>query len=347
MVVRPRGGPVGVPRADRTLVVGVLNVTPDSFTDGGRWLDVGAAVAHGEAMAADGADLVDVGGESTRPGGARVSGEEELRRVVPVVTALVGAGVAVSVDTMRASVARAAVDAGAVLVNDVSGGLADPRMYSLVADVGVAYVAMHTRARRAADELVRPTEPTTEGPTAPEAPSGGAAGGALGSDRGERTRPGGEARGGDQRGDGPWHAEPEDAWYDDVVAEVRGELAARVAAMRTAGIADEQVVLDPGLGFAKTGAHGWALLAGLDALLADGFPVLVGASRKRFLGALLARADGTAAPPSDRDAATAAVSALAAAAGVWAVRVHEVRSSVDAVRVAQAWRAARDDGKTR
>ena len=279
---------MGVPRADRTLVMGVLNVTPDSFSDGGRWGCVDAAVAHGTAMVAAGADLVDVGGESTRPGAGRVSEAEEVRRVLPVVTALASAGAAVSVDTMRSAVAAAAVDAGAVLVNDVSGGLADPRMHPLVADLGVAYVAMHWRG----------------------------------------------------------HADRMDTLdrYGDIVADVRAELAARVAAMRAAGIADQQVVLDPGLGFAKTGTSCWPLLARLDELLADGFPVLVGASRKRFLGTLVDRCDG---PPSDRDAATVAVSALAAAAGAWAVRVHEVRSSVDAVRVAQAWQAARDDGKKR
>ncbi len=309
---------MGVPCVDRTLVMGVLNVTPDSFSDGGRWSDVDAAVAHGMAMVADGADLVDVGGESTRPGAGRVDEDDELRRVLPVVTALAGAGVAVSVDTMRSAVAAAAVGAGAVLVNDVSGGLADPRMHPLVADLGVAYVAMHTRLRRVADELVHWTEPGGLEPT----------GGAEHSEH--------------RRG----FADRTDALdrYADVVTEVRAELAARVDAMRAAGIADQQVVLDPGLGFAKTPQHAWPLLAGLDQLMADGFPVLVGASRKRFLGTLLARSDG---PPSDRDAATAAVSALAAAAGVWAVRVHEVRSSVDAVRVARAWQAARDDRKMR
>lgn len=340
VAVRPRGGPVGVPRADRALVMGVLNVTPDSFSDGGRWLDADAAVAHGMAMVADGADMVDVGGESTRPGAARTSGEEELRRVLPVVAALAGAGVAVSVDTMRSTVAEAAVRAGAVLVNDVSGGLADPRMLPLVAEAGVAYVATHTRPRRVASELVRSTEPSE------------------GVDRREHTRPrraaGGRPAGatesGDERSEGCWrHADPADGQdrYDDVVADVRAELAARVAEMRAVGIADEQVVLDPGLGFVKAGAQNWALLGRLDELLADGFPVLVGASRKRFLGTLLARPDGTSVPPPDRDAATAAVSALAAAAGAWAVRVHEVRPSVDAVRVAQAWQAARDDGKMR
>ncbi|MCL2455484.1 MAG: dihydropteroate synthase [Micrococcales bacterium] len=266
--------------------MGVLNVTPDSFSDGGRWAAAEQAVAHGLAMMADGADLVDVGGESTRPGADRVPVDEELRRVLPVIVALVGAGVPVSVDTMRAEVAAAALDAGAVLVNDVSGGLADPAMYPLVARTGAAYVASHWRAH--ADQM----------------------------DDHDR--------------------------YGDVVDDVRAELAERVAALRAAGVRDDQVVLDPGLGFAKAGASNWPLLARLDELVADGFPVLVGASRKRFLGALLAGVDGVAAPASARDDATAAVSALAGAAGAWAVRVHEVRPSADAVRVAAAWRAARD-----
>jgi len=311
--VRPLGRPVGLPRADRALVVGVLNVTPDSFSDGGRWLEPAVAVARGTALVADGADLVDVGGESTRPGARRVPADVELARVVPVVEALVRAGVVVSVDTMRAAVAQAALDAGAVLVNDVSGGLADPQMYPLVARTGTAYVAVHTRSGGEKSELAWSSDPAG----------------------GEEHRRGGADRTGvaDRCG--------------DVVAQVRAGLAARVAAMRAAGIRDEQVVLDPGLGFGTTRVQDWALAARVGELVADGFPVLVGASRKRFLGALLAGADGTWAPPSARDDATAAVSALAAAAGAWAVRVHDVRPSADAVRVAQAWRAARNDGEKR
>jgi dihydropteroate synthase len=271
--------------------MGVVNVTPDSFSDGGRWLDPVEAVAHGLLLAEQGADLVDVGGESTRPGAARVPVQVELGRVVPVVEGLAGQGVRVSVDTTRAEVAAAALDAGAVLVNDVSGGLADPAMYPLVARTGAAYVAMHWRA---------PSEVM---------------------DTADR--------------------------YGDVVAEVRQELADRVAALRAAGVGDDQVVLDPGLGFAKAGASNWPLLGRLDELVEDGFPVMVGASRKRFLGALLAGPDGAPVAPADRDDATAAISALAAAAGAWAVRVHEVRASIDAVRVASAWRAARRDGDSR
>ncbi len=280
-------GPVGLRHLGdgwRALVMGVVNVTPDSFSDGGRWFTPAAAVAHGLELLAQGADLLDVGGESTRPGARRVPVEEELRRVVPVVEQLVAGGAAVSVDTTRALVARRALDAGALLVNDVSGGLADDGMYAVVADAGVAYVAMHWRG----------------------------------------------------------HADVMDAndAYDDVVDDVRRELADRVAAMRAAGIGDEQVVLDPGLGFAKAGASNWPLLARLPEIVADGFPVLVGASRKRFLGHLLAGPDAEPAPPLARDDATHAVTALVAGAGAWAVRVHDVRGSAHAVRVGAAWRRA-------
>src|SRR4051794_355141 len=265
--------------------MGVVNVTPDSFSDGGRWFTPGAAVAHGLALLGEGADLLDVGGESTRPGSRRVAVDDELARVLPVVEELVARGAAVSVDTTRAVVARQAVARGAAIINDVSGGLADDDMARAVAETGAVYVAMHWRGH--ADVM-------------------------------------------DARDD-----------YDDVVADVRRELAERVDALRAAGVRDEQVVLDPGLGFAKPGASNWPLLARLPELVADGFPVLVGASRKRFLGHLLAGPDGTPAPPLARDGATAAVSALAAAAGAWCVRVHEVAGSADAVRVAAAWQGAR------
>lgn len=288
------GGPAGTQRLSalppalraprRTLVMGVVNVTPDSFSDGGRWYGPDAAVARGLQLLEQGADLLDVGGESTRPGAARVPVEEELERVLPVVERLVAHGAVVSVDTTRAAVAARAVARGAVLVNDVSGGMADPGMAEVVASTGTAYVAMHWRG----------------------------------------------------------HADVMDAHdvYDDVVADVRRELAERVAALRAAGVRDEQVVLDPGLGFAKTGESNWPLLARLPELVADGYPVLVGASRKRFLGHLLAGPDGTPVPPHERDDATAAVTALAAAAGAWAVRVHEVAASVAAVRVAARWQDA-------
>jgi dihydropteroate synthase len=282
VIRRPEGLPAPLAALDRCLVMGVLNVTPDSFSDGGRWDDTARAVEHGLALAAEGADLVDVGGESTRPGAERIDTGTELARVLPVVRGLVDAGVAVSIDTMRAEVARAAVDQGAVLVNDVSGGLADPAMLSTVAGLGAPYVAMHWRGH--SDRMV------------------------------ELTR------------------------YDDVVHDVVTELRARVAAAESAGIEPTRIVVDPGLGFAKEHEHNWALLARLDALLSLGCPVLVGASRKRFLGALLADADGPR-PVEHRDDATAAVSALAAAAGAWCVRVHDVSASLDAVRVARAWSA--------
>ena len=269
-----------IARPGRCVVMGILNVTPDSFSDGGRHNTVEAAVAHGLHMAATGADYVDVGGESTRPGAHRVDPGEELRRVLPVVAELAGLGIAVSIDTTRASVAAAALAAGAVLVNDVSGGLADPAMAPAVADAGVPWVLMHRR--------------------------------------------------GDSR---DMYAQ---ATYDDVVADVRRELCARVDAALAAGVAAERIVVDPGLGFAKQPEHDLALLAGLDRITELGFPVLVGASRKRFLGALLAAPDGQPRPPSQRDSATLATSVLAARAGAWGVRVHDVAGSADAVRVVAA-----------
>ena len=267
----------------RCQVMGVINVTPDSFSDGGAFDDADSAVKHGLALLAAGADLLDVGGESTRPGAHRVSAEEEQRRVLPVVRALADAGAVVSIDTMRRSTAESALAAGAGIVNDVSGGLADPDLPRLVADAKVPYVVMHWRG----------------------------------------------------------HSESmqQEAHYDDVVADVCAELAARVEAVTDVGVAPDQIILDPGLGFAKNAAHNWALLAGLDALLALGRPVLVGASRKSFLGSLLAHPEPR--PVVERDDATAAVTALVAAAGAWAVRVHDVRASADAVRVAAAVVAAR------
>ncbi len=286
-MLHPAPLPAHLTVLDRTLVMGVVNVTPDSFSDGGRWFEPDAAVAHGLRLLAEGADVLDVGGESTRPGSQRVAVDEERRRVLPVVRELVAAGAVVSVDTTRAAVARDAVAAGAHLVNDVSGGLADPAMADVVAQTGVAYVAMHWRG----------------------------------------------------------HADVMDSLthYDDVVADVRDELAGRLAALEAAGIRREQVVLDPGLGFAKAGRDNWPLLAHLDALQELGRPVLVGSSRKRFLGHLLAGPDGEPAAPTARDRATAAISALSALGGAWCVRVHDVAGSADAVRVAAAWSAARGD----
>lgn len=261
--------------------MGILNVTPDSFSDGGRFLDRDAAVAHGVALHRDGADLVDVGGESTRPGAERVDGAVEAARVVPVIEDLVAEGVPISVDTMRSEVAEAAVTAGARLVNDVSGGLADPRMARVVAGAGVPWVLMHWRAHS----------------TVMDAAAG----------------------------------------YEDVVAEVRHELVSQLDAAVLAGVDPAALVVDPGLGFAKNAAHNWALLRTLRALTDLGFPVLVGASRKRFLGSLLADAHGTPRPPEGREVATAAISALAAVNGAWGVRVHDVAATMDAVAVATAW----------
>ncbi|GAA2110011.1 dihydropteroate synthase [Kitasatospora saccharophila] len=279
----------GLPVLERCAVMGVVNVTPDSFSDGGMWLDPAKAVAHGLDLVARGADLVDVGGESTRPGAVRVTEAEELRRVVPVVTELARAGAVVSVDTMRAAVAAAAVAAGARVVNDVSGGLADPDMARVVAETGAPFVVMHWRGQSADMDAL--------------------------------------------------------AVYDDVVADVVRELTARVEELLAAGVKEEQLILDPGLGFAKTGAHNWALLGRLDALTALGRPVLVAASRKRFLGTLLANPEtGELRPARQRDDATAAVSVLSAKAGAWAVRVHDVSGTADAVRVVAAWEQAAQRG---
>jgi dihydropteroate synthase len=272
-----------LPDPGRCVVIGIINVTPDSFSDGGRYLDRDDAVAHGLALRAQGADLVDVGGESTRPGARRVDAATEIARVVPVLRALAASGVPCSVDTTRAAVAEAALEAGAVIVNDVSGGLADPAMASTMAGCRVPWILMHWRGySEKMDEL---------------------------------------------------------ASYQDVVAEVRAELVARVDAAVLAGVDPAALLLDPGLGFAKKAAHNWALLRRLETLTELGFPVLVGASRKRFLGALLSDRDGVPRRCDGRDTATAVVSALAAVAGAWGVRVHDAAASRDAVAVAAAWRA--------
>jgi dihydropteroate synthase len=313
-------GLAGSPALDRCLVMGVVNVTPDSFSDGGRWFGAAAAIEHGLELVAQGADIVDVGGESTRPGAQRVPADEELRRVKPVITELVRAGVVVSVDTMRAQVAEWAVGAGVSLVNDVSGGLADPYMPRLVAKADVPYVVMHWR--------------------------------------------------------GHSHDMYSRALYTDVVREVHEELARRIDAVVREGVDPSMIVIDPGLGFSKNpaasgpDAHNWQLLAGLRELAAIGgrdFPVIVGASRKRYLSRLgyppegrppvppdvrAAGPDGAIRPAraddesperrsySDNDDATAAITALVAAAGAWCVRVHQVPANADAVRVAAAYRAA-------
>ncbi len=271
---------VVLPRPGRCAVLGILNVTPDSFSDGGLFVTPDDAVAHGVALRAAGADLVDVGGESTRPGAGRVDPTDERARVLPVVRDLVAAGVPVSIDTTRAAVAEAAVEAGATVVNDVSGGLADPAMARVVAQARVPWILMHWRGH---------------------------------SDRMADL-----------------------ATYEDVLGEVRSELVARVDAAVLAGVDPDRIVVDPGIGFAKTAAHNWALLRRLDVLVGLGFPVLVGASRKRFLGELLADATGTPRPTAGRETATAVLTALAAVAGAWGVRVHDVGASMDAVAVATA-----------
>lgn len=270
--------------AKRTLVMGIVNVTEDSFSDGGKWIDIDRAIAHGRELVAQGADMIDVGGESTRPGATRVEPEVEKQRVAPVVQALAEEGIVVSVDTMRASVAEAAVEAGALLLNDVSGGLADDNMYSVMADSKVPVCLMHWRTVRFGD----------------------AAGSA------------------DHNG--------------DVVKDVHDTLARLTDNAIKAGVAPELITLDPGLGFAKTPQDNWALLKALPEFIAGHYPILVGASRKRFLAAI--REDrGMEHGPHLADPATAAVTALSAQLGAWAVRVHDVPVSRDAVDVAAAWAA--------
>lgn len=266
----------------RVQVMGVVNVTDDSFSDGGLFLDRDRAVEHGLALAADGAAIVDVGGESTRPGATRIEPRVETARVLPVIKELAGQGVTVSIDTMHAEVAAAALENGAQIVNDVSGGRADPNMAPLIADAKVPWVLMHWRSVAAAKP----------------------------------------------------HAIPA---YGDVVAEVRDELLASVDAAVSSGVDEAKLIIDPGLGFAKTAEHNWALLRALPEFVATGIPVLIGASRKRFLGTLLAGPDGEPRPPDGRETATAVISALAGLYGAWGVRVHDVRASVDALKVLEAW----------
>lgn len=269
---------------DRTLVMGIVNVTEDSFSDGGRYLAHDAAVAHANELVAAGADMIDVGGESTRPGATRVEGDVEAARVAPVIAQLASAGVRTSVDTMRASVAAAAVEAGVDLINDVSGGLADPDMYRVMAEADVPVCLMHWRT-------------VLFGDAAGSADHGG-----------------------------------------DVVRDVHETLQRLVDNAVAAGVRPENIVLDPGLGFAKTPQDNWALLKALPEFIAGEFPILVGASRKRFLAAV--RADrGVESGPHLADPATAAVTALSAHLGAWGVRVHDVAVSRDAVDVARAWHA--------
>ena len=273
---RPKATFDGLPR-ERAVVMGILNVTPDSFSDGGAHATADSAIAAGLRLFYAGADIIDVGGESTRPGSDEVPEDEEQRRILPVVAALVKAGALVSVDTRRASTAEKALEAGATIINDVSGKLVTDEMVRVVAERGAYYVLMHNR--------------------------------------------------GDSKTMGSL------ATYSNVVEDVLAETLAVRDRLRAGGVADEKLILDPGLGFAKDGDQNWELLRGLGRFTSQGHRVLVGASRKRFLGELLT-SGGQAAPPQQRDAATAAISALAAAAGAWGVRVHDVAGNLDAVKVA-------------
>ncbi|MFK4834265.1 dihydropteroate synthase [Microbacterium sp. ZW T2_14] len=273
-----------------TLIMGVVNVTPDSFSDGGRHADAEAAVAHGLALRAQGADILDIGGESTRPGAERVDPRVEQQRVLPVVEALADAGVVVSIDTMNASTALAAVTAGARIVNDVSGGMADPDMLPAVASTDADVVLQHWRGH-SADMYAR-------------------------------------------------------AVYDDVVSEVVRELRARVEAAAVAGIAPDRVIVDPGIGFGKLGEQNWQTLRGLERFVAMGPRVLIGTSRKRFLADALVADRGDLAGAAEatearRDLATAVTSVLAAQAGVWGVRVHDVAATRDALVIAERWTGVR------
>ena len=269
-------------RSDRVAVMGVLNVTPDSFSDGGRYVTLDDAVAHAVQMRDDGADLIDVGGESTRPGAERVAPSVETARVLPVIKALAAEGIVTSVDTYRAEVAAAALEIGAQVINDVSGGLGDPDMARVAREAGCPWVRMHWRGH---SKIMR-----------------------------------------------------ELAVYSDVVGDVRRELLARVDAAVGAGVDPDQLVIDPGLGFAKTPEHDWPLLRHLPTFVELGLPVLIGASRKSFLGRLLAAPDGTPRPVGEREDATTAITTYAALCGVWGVRVHDVRPNVDAARVVAALR---------
>jgi dihydropteroate synthase len=280
-VIRPvrTAKTVGDLPTNRAVVMGILNVTPDSFSDGGRYATTDDAIGHGLRMHYGGADIIDIGGESTRPNAREVPIEEELARVLPVVRALVKAGALVSIDTMHAETARQALDSGAAIVNDISGAAFDPAMPALVAERKVPYILTHRRGTAATMDSL--------------------------------------------------------ADYDDVVAEVAAELTGLRDRFVAAGVDASRIILDPGVGFAKTDEHNWAILQNLDAFTALGHRVLVGASRKRFLGTLLTSA-GKAAAPVERDHASLAVATLAAAAGAWGVRVHDPAAVLDAVKVAAA-----------
>ena len=286
-MLKPSGLPASLANLNRTLVMGVLNVTPDSFSDGGKFAATETAIAHGNQMFQDGADIVDVGGESTRPGADRISIQEELDRVIPVISELTKAAIPVSIDTMRAEVAKQAVAAGACLINDVSGGKADPEMFKFLTSNDLPYIMMHWRGH--STEMMYLTN------------------------------------------------------YDDVVADVCDELQLQVNTAVSAGVAISRIVLDPGIGFAKTTAQNWPLLAQLDVLQDMNLPLLIGASRKKFLGELLAK-DGQPRHTDEREAATTAITTLMAAQSVWAVRVHDVKSSSDAVKVVSRIKQEQENG---
>ena len=275
-MLHPIGLPENLRNLNRTLVMGVLNVTPDSFSDGGRFNDQTIATNHALQMIEDGADIIDIGGESTRPGSDRISVQEELDRVLPVISALAGFRAAISIDTMRAEVARAAIDAGASMVNDVSGGKSDPEMLSYVATLNVPYILMHWR--------------------------------------------------------GPSNIMNTLTDYNDVVTDVTSEIRNQVDVAVAAGIARERIAIDPGIGFAKTVDQNWPIFTHLSVLEELGLPILMGASRKKFLGELLAK-DGVARDSDERESATTAISTLMAVRGLWAVRVHNVKASSDAIAV--------------
>jgi dihydropteroate synthase len=259
----------------RTLVMGILNVTPDSFADGGLHFSTDAAIARAEVMALEGVDIIDIGGESTRPGAERVSQGEELARVAPVIEGIKKLKRPISVDTTRSEVAKAAIKLGATYVNDVSGGLADEKMYKLIAaNPEINYIIMHWRSHSKTMQ--------------------------------------------------------EHAVYQDVVKEVRDELEERINSALDAGVNPEQIIIDPGIGFSKTAEHNWELLKNLDRFSLLGYPVLVGASRKRFLGEDL--------KPEERESASIALTAAVAKQGVWAVRTHSVKPHLDAIAVVESLR---------
>ena len=258
--------------------MGILNVTPDSFADGGRHFDFESAINRAKEMISEGVDVIDVGGESTRPGADRVTEEIERDRVIPVITELAELGITLSIDTTRANIAQAAIGAGATIVNDVSGGLADLKMAALIAsNPTIQYVAMHWRGH--SKDMQKAAE------------------------------------------------------YKNVVSEVRDELEDRVIALTKSGVLPEQIILDPGIGFAKTSEHNWELLKNIDRLNLLGFPVLVGVSRKRFLGDLLG-----APSADDRESASIALTTYLAKAGVWGVRTHSVKPHRDAIAVVEEMR---------